>query len=266
MISIAPRRRNSNSSLLNRENTELCSSGDAKPGCRVLNTAETFRGASSSSRTRVNPAAMPWTTSPHGVLTASLKWHPRKSNSEILAMCIDATASAPAPSGDTMQRVLGSPAESNGAYQSVLRTTRQSSSTRGALFLVTKRSPKQHQSMPVVHKHSKASRGVSTIGSPATLNDVFNRRGTPVIDFHLDNKACRAGKCDLLMVWTRPVPSTCTTAGTSRALSGLKRMTRNMKGLELSQFPTSNQSDKFSSRIIGAKGRKASRNLTFSFT
>lgn len=48
-------------------------------------------------------------------------------------------------------------------------------------------------SISVVKKVFIASSGVSTIGCPATLNEVFNTIGKPLIPFNSNNNACRNG-------------------------------------------------------------------------
>src|SRR5436305_1717101 len=110
-----------------------------------------------------------------------------------------------------------------------------------------------------VQKHSIASRGVQTIGSPRVLNDVLTRTGTPVRPRNARSRSWYNGFCSRLIVWTRAVPSTCRTAGILSALSGLTSKTNSMNGD--TSAPT-NQSAASSSSTTGATGRKSSRSLT----
>ena len=73
---------------------------------------------------------------------------------------------------------------------------------------------------PLPKKQRIASAGVLTIGSPATLNDVFSTAETPVASAKHEIRRWYSGFAFGQTTCDRAVPSTCTTAGMSaRALS-----------------------------------------------
>ena len=63
---------------------------------------------------------------------------------------------------------------------------------------------------------SMASSGLSTIGSPRRLKEVFSNTPRPVSDLELVQKSDKNGSPRAPTTWTLAVPSTCTTAGASR--------------------------------------------------
>ena len=62
--------------------------------------------------------------------------------------------------------------------------------------------------MSVLRKHSTALRGVSTMGSPFTLNEVFKSTGTPVIASNSFSSRYKGALVSCRTVCTRAVPST----------------------------------------------------------
>ena len=71
-----------------------------------------------------------------------------------------------------------------------------------------------------VQKHSTASRGVQTIGSPRVLNEVFISTGTPVAPLKRAHQVVVERILFAVDGLQRAVPSTCRTAGMRSALSG----------------------------------------------
>src|SRR6202171_970768 len=114
-------------------------------------------------------------------------------------------------------------------------------------------------SIPVVRKQMTASRGVSTIGSPLTLNDVLISTGMPVNASNSLSSRYNIGLVCSRTVCTRAVPSTWTIAGILSCHSGRTCLAINMNGDSSSP---SNTSLARSASTIGANGRNACRCLT----
>src|SRR5712671_2800448 len=114
-------------------------------------------------------------------------------------------------------------------------------------------------SIPVVRKQMTASRGVSTIGSPLTLNDVLINTGMPVNASNSLSSRYNIGLVCSRTVCTRAVPSTWTIAGILSRHSGRTFLATNMNGDSSSP---SNTSLARSASTIGANGRNACRCLT----
>jgi hypothetical protein len=98
----------------------------------------------------------------------------------------------------------------------------------------------QHEmSIPVVRKQMTASRGVSTIGSPLTLNDVLINTGIPVNASNSPSSRYNIGLVCSRTVCTRAVPSTWTIAGIMSRYSGRTFLAINMNGDSSSPSNTS---------------------------
>src|SRR5690606_34079264 len=126
----------------------------------------------------------------------------------------------------------------------------------------SRKDPITRASSGEVQKHSTASRGVQTMGSPRVLKEVFTRMGTPVLCSKAASRSWYRGCASRSTVCTRAVPSTWHTAGMRPACSSMTSNTKSMKGAAYPEGRAQrNQSAARSRSTAGATGRKSSRSL-----
>src|SRR5215218_8596907 len=123
----------------------------------------------------------------------------------------------------------------------------------------TRNGPRARTSTGADPKHSRASRGSSTIGRPAVLRLVLTTTGTPVRRSTPSSSRATSGSSSRSTVWMRALPSTWTTAGMRSRQAGRTRWVNSMYGLGSGP---SNSSAARSASTIGATGRNCSRPLT----